>query len=67
MQEILLLILSVIALAGGFAGSWWVASMQRPNNAIGIFFGTLGMLIVGGAGLFGAVYLSAMHFQTVSQ
>ncbi len=63
MQTLLLLLLSMIALAGGFAGAWWVAEKQRPDNTLGIFFGTLGMLIVGAAGLFGVVILSAGAFQ----
>lgn len=63
MQDLLLLLLSMIALAGGFPGAWWVADKQRPDNTLGIFFGTLGMLIVGGAGLFGVVILTAKQFQ----
>ncbi len=62
MQDLLLLLLSMVAFAGGFPGAWWVAEKQRHDNAIPIFFGTLGMLIVGGAGLFGVVILTAKQF-----
>ena len=63
MQDLLLLLLSMIAFGGGFPGAWWVADKQRSDNAIGIFFGTLGLLLVGGAGLFGVVILTAKQFQ----
>lgn len=62
MQDLLLLLLSVIAFGGGFPGAWWVAEKQRPDNTMPIFFGTLGMLLVGGAGLFGVVILAAKQF-----
>jgi len=65
MQNLLLLFLSMIALAGGFPGAWWVADKQRQDNAVGIFFGTLGLLIVGIAGLFGVVILAAQSLDPV--